>query len=65
MNYRQDRSFIATINSTTEGFEGVIDSVEYISSDITRTRGNWLTLTTVSNLPHRAPVSFQPLMYYR
>lgn len=50
MKYRQDLSFIATLSSTTEGFEGQIDSVEYRSGAVTYTRGDWLTLTTVPDL---------------
>ncbi len=45
MRFIQERSFIATLSSTTPGYEGVLDSVEFKSVPASRCN-NWLTLTS-------------------
>ncbi|MCE5977288.1 hypothetical protein [Pseudomonas sp. JR33AA] len=45
MSYIQERSFIATLSSTTPGYEGILDSVE--SETIPASRCNsWLTVSS-------------------
>lgn len=46
MDYRPDLSFIATLHSELDGFEGFIDSVEYNAASTQYSRGAWLTLST-------------------
>ena len=45
MSFIQERSFIATLNSTTPGYEGILDSVE--SKTVPASRCNsWLTVSS-------------------
>ena len=46
MTYIQERSFIASLTSTTPGHEGILDSVEYSTEHGTRRNNEWLTLTS-------------------
>jgi len=49
MQFIQERSFIATLSSTTPGYEGILDSVE--SKTIPSSRGDdWLTVSTCSSV---------------
>jgi len=49
MSFIQERSFIATLTSTTPGYEGILDSVE--SKTIPALRGNsWLTVASAQSV---------------
>ena len=45
MSFIQQRSFIATLTSTTPGYEGILDSVESKTTPASRCN-SWLTVTT-------------------
>ena len=50
MQYLQNRSFIASLTSTTPGYEGIIDSVEYSTHEGTQRKNEWLTVAAPSTV---------------
>lgn len=50
MQYLQNRSFIASLTSTTPGYEGIIDSVEYSTHGGTQRKNEWLTVAAPSTV---------------
>ncbi|MFB6399748.1 hypothetical protein [Pseudomonas putida] len=45
MSFIQERSFIATLTSTTPGYQGILDSVEFKTMPASRCN-NWLTVAS-------------------